>query len=81
MPKKRRRKIGYKRKIGRHKLAKKAVVVRVTESEEIPKTIPKNGLTLVYWNIRGLCQPIRLALAYANVRYKDVRIDPGDPER
>ena len=62
------------------KIKNSAEVIRVAESEEIPKTIPKNGLTLVYWNIRGLCQPIRLALAYAKVKYKDVRIDPGNPD-
>ena len=65
---------------GKTKIKNSAEVIRVAESEEIPKTIPKNGLTLVYWNIRGLCQPIRLALAYAKVKYKDVRIDPGNPD-
>lgn len=34
--------------------------------------------TLVYWNIRGLAAPLRLALEYAGEPYTDVRIDAGD---
>ncbi|XP_054708192.1 glutathione S-transferase Mu 2-like [Uloborus diversus] len=31
------------------------------------------GITLGYWNIRGLAQPIRLMLKYCNVEYEDKR--------
>eukprot|EP00932_Pfiesteria_piscicida_P006002 SRR837773.15921.p1 GENE.SRR837773.15921~~SRR837773.15921.p1 ORF type:complete len:247 (-),score=96.04 SRR837773.15921:83-781(-) len=35
--------------------------------------------TLVYWDIRGLAQPIRFALEHAGCDYEDVRLDAGDP--
>lgn len=52
-------------------------VVVVTESEDVPKAAVDNKPTLVYWDILGLAQAIRLTLAYANADYVDVRIDAG----
>ena len=54
-------------------------VIRATTQDQIPTAVPQSGLILAYWDIRGLCQPIRLALAYKNVKYTDVRIDCGNP--
>lgn len=54
-------------------------VIRATTPEQIPATVPDSGLILAYWDIRGLANPIRLALAYKNVKYTDVRIDGGNP--
>ena len=36
--------------------------VVVVESGEIPTTCPAGKLLTCYWNIRGLGQPIRMAL-------------------
>ena len=54
-------------------------VIHTSTSAQIPCTMPASGLHITYWDIRGLCQPIRLALAYAKVEYTDVRIDAGNP--
>ena len=54
-------------------------VIHTSTSDQIPCTMPASGLHITYWDIRGLCQPIRLALAYAKVEYTDVRIDAGNP--
>ncbi len=35
-------------------------------------------LKLVYFNIRGRAEPARLMLAYAKVKYEDVRIPMDD---
>jgi glutathione S-transferase len=35
-------------------------------------------VTLGYWKIRGLAQPIRFLLEYANVAYKEVLYEQGD---
>ena len=44
-----------------------------------PAPVPSDAArtTLCYWGIRGLAQPIRLALEHAGARYDDVRIDAG----
>ena len=47
--------------------------------KKYPKRSPKWAHFGVLEHL-GLCQPIRLALAYAHVRYKDIRIDPGNPD-
>eukprot|EP01062_Namystynia_karyoxenos_P028097 TRINITY_DN2135_c0_g1_i2.p1 TRINITY_DN2135_c0_g1~~TRINITY_DN2135_c0_g1_i2.p1 ORF type:complete len:272 (+),score=84.13 TRINITY_DN2135_c0_g1_i2:59-874(+) len=36
--------------------------------------------TVAYWDIRGLAEPIRLALEHAGKEYDDVRIEAGDPQ-
>ena len=46
-------------------------VIRTSNSAQIPCTMPASGLHITYWDIRGLCQPIRLALAYAKVEMND----------
>ena len=54
-------------------------LIHVSKAEDIPR-LPIDGKpTLVYWNILGLVQAIRIALAYLEVDFVDVRIDPGDP--
>ena len=44
-----------------------------------PAPVPTDAARtcLCYWGIRGLAQPIRLALEHAGARYDDVRIDAG----
>jgi glutathione S-transferase len=54
-------------------------IVRVSEG-----TIPNGAdgrLTVGYWDIRGLGQPIRLALEYVRADFVDVRVHygPGEP--
>lgn len=52
----------------------------VTDKNAIP-TKPVDGKpTLVYWNILGLAQSLRLALIAANVDFVDVRIDASSPD-
>jgi glutathione S-transferase len=53
-------------------------VLVVTKSKDIPLEAIDGKLTLVYWNITGLVQPIRLVLAQAGADCVDVRIDAGD---
>jgi glutathione S-transferase len=53
-------------------------VIVVTKSEDIPLAAVDGKLTLVYWNIIGLVQPIRLVLAQAGADAVDVRIEGGD---
>merc|ERR1712168_1172478 len=36
-------------------------------------------ITLAYWDIRGLAQPIRMLLEYSGADYKDIRYKCGDP--
>jgi len=38
----------------------------------------QNKVTLAYWKIRGLAQPIRLLLEYAGIPYEDVKYEQGD---
>ena len=35
-------------------------------------------ITLAYWDIRGLAQPIRMLLEYSGANYKDIRYKCGD---
>ena len=53
-------------------------VVVATSKDDIPVKPRKGELLVAYWNIRGLGQPCRLALAYAGVPFTDFRISPGD---
>jgi glutathione S-transferase len=53
-------------------------VIVVTKSEDVPLAAVDGKLTIVYWNIVGLVQPIRLLLAQADADYVDVRIEGGD---
>ena len=53
-------------------------VIVVTKSEDVPLAAVDGKLTLVYWNITGLVQPIRLVLAQAGADAVDVRIEGGD---
>ena len=55
--------------------------VVVVVGQDVPKTCPPGKLLTCYWNIRGLGQPIRLALEYACADFIDVRIEAGDPGR
>lgn len=54
-------------------------VVKVTNPSDIPTQCVDGMATVVYWDICGLAEPIRLALALSGVEWVDVRIDPGDP--
>lgn len=57
-------------------------IVRANTAAQIP-TAPVNGkLTVVYWDICGLQQPIRYALEVAGADYVDVRVHwgPGEPD-
>ena len=54
-------------------------VIVVTKPTEIPHQPVEGKPTVVYWNIIGLVQSIRLALTYAGVDFCDVRIDAGSP--
>ena len=49
--------------------------------EETPPTAPLTAgePTLVYWDICGLGEAIRLALAFSGGGFDDVRLDPGTP--
>jgi len=55
-----------------------ARVVKVSSPEGIPTEAIEGKPTLVYWDICGLAQPIRLALECAGVEYFDVRIEAGE---
>jgi len=58
-----------------------ASVIFADTPDKIP-TEPVDGkITLVYWNICGLAQPIRYALELAGQEYVDVRVHygPGEP--
>lgn len=60
-----------------------AAVVHVVQAADVPVAPVDGKITVVYWDICGLAQPIRLALALAGVEFADVRIDaknPGSPE-
>ena len=53
-------------------------VVVVQKPEELPEgPASKDEILVCYWNIRGLAQPIRLALELAGAKYVDVRIEAG----
>ncbi|KAL7494141.1 hypothetical protein ACHAWT_002875 [Skeletonema menzelii] len=54
-------------------------VLSITKSDDIPLAPVYGKHTLVYWNSAGWSNPIRLALAVANVDFVDVRIEAGDP--
>jgi len=55
-------------------------VIVVAKPEDVPRYPVDGKPTLVYWNILGLAQTLRLALVCAGVDdFVDVRIDPGDP--
>lgn len=49
------------------------------KAQDIPKQAVEDKPTIVYWNILGLVQSIRLALVQAQVDFVDVRIQVGDP--
>jgi glutathione S-transferase len=55
-------------------------VVVVTKSQDVPLEPVDGKLTLVYWNITGLVQPIRLALVQAGADCVDVRIEAGNAD-
>jgi glutathione S-transferase len=54
-------------------------VVEVLKAEDVPNTLIDGKPTLVYWDLVGLVQPARLALAYKGVDFVDVRIKAGAP--
>ncbi len=55
--------------------------VVVADKAELIPTSPVDGKsTLVYWNICGLAQSIRMALVLAGADFCDVRIDAGSPD-
>ncbi|KAJ8604473.1 hypothetical protein CTAYLR_000955 [Chrysophaeum taylorii] len=54
-------------------------VIGASVASAIPVEAIDGKITLVYWDICGLAQPIRLALACAGVEFVDVRIDAGHP--
>lgn len=56
-------------------------VIIVHKASDIPKEPIDGKPTLVYWNILGLAQYIRLALVQAGVDFVDVRIEAGDPTK
>jgi len=56
-----------------------SVMVADTENK-IPTGPVEDKVTIVYWNICGLAQPIRYALEVAGVDYSDIRVDPGPGE-
>ena len=53
-------------------------VIVASTPEQIPLGPVDNKITAVYWDICGLAQPIRYALALAGADFVDVRIEPGD---
>jgi glutathione S-transferase len=53
-------------------------VIVVTQASDVPHEPIDGKPTLVYWNILGLGQAARLALACAKIDFCDVRIDAGD---
>jgi hypothetical protein len=54
-------------------------VLSISKSGDVPLAAVEGKPTLVYWNSAGWSNPIRLALAAANVPYVDARIEAGDP--
>jgi glutathione S-transferase len=54
-------------------------VVDVLKAEDVPDKLIDGKPTLVYWDIVGLVQPLRLALVYKGVDFVDVRIQAGAP--
>jgi glutathione S-transferase len=54
-------------------------VVNVLKAEDVPLKVIDGKPTLVYWNLLGLVQPLRLALVYKGVDFVDVRIHAGAP--
>ena len=53
----------------------------VADKPELIPTAPVDGkCTIVYWNICGLAQSIRMALVLAGADFCDVRIDAGSPD-
>jgi glutathione S-transferase len=55
-------------------------VIVATKSQDVPLAAVDGKLTLVYWNILGLVQPIRLVLAQAGADCVDVRIEGGNAD-
>lgn len=51
----------------------------MTSAADIPVEPVDNLPTLVYWDICGLAQSIRLVLECTGIDYVDVRLDPGVP--
>jgi glutathione S-transferase len=54
-------------------------VVEVLKVEDVPDKLIDGKPTLVYWDLVGLVQPLRLALVYKGVDFVDVRIQAGAP--
>jgi glutathione S-transferase len=54
-------------------------VIVASTAENVPTSPVEGKPTCVYWDICGLAQTIRMALALAGVDFVDVRIDPGSP--
>lgn len=54
-------------------------VIQADTPAKIPPAPVDGKPTVVYWDICGLVQPIRLALALAGVDFVDVRVDCGPP--
>jgi len=61
----------------RAKVSSNATVIVAATPEDIPTAAVDGKITIVYWNICGLGQPIRYALELAGVEYVDVRVEPG----
>lgn len=53
-------------------------IIVADTAEQLPLAPVEGRPTLVYWNIAGIAQPIRLALILAGVEFIDVRINAGD---
>ena len=54
-------------------------IVQADTPDKIPLAPVEGKVTVVYWDICGLVQPIRLALALSGVDFVDVRVDCGTP--
>ena len=54
-------------------------VIVASTVENVPTSPIEGKPTCVYWDICGLAQSIRMALALAGVDFVDVRIDAGSP--
>ena len=55
-------------------------VIVAEKAESVPVAPIDGKPTLVYWDICGLAQSIRMALALGGADFVDVRIDPGSPD-
>jgi glutathione S-transferase len=53
-------------------------IIVAETAEQLPLAPVEGRPTLVYWNIAGIAQPIRLALILAGVEFMDVRVNAGD---